>query len=299
LSSRRRSEIEYGRRLHAVLDHIDRHLDSKLDLPALASVANFSPFHFHRIFRALTDEALGDYLRRRRLEVAATRLRTQQRVSILQVALGVGFGSAEAFTRAFRARFGCAPSIWRKRKHGQVSRKPGQGPPKGRRHHRLSRKESAMKVNLVDLQPVSVAYLRQIGPYGRETSAFWMKTVAPWMAANGLLGRDRYGVSLDDPAIVAPAQCRYDACVVSPEKEILTGDPGRKVIPGGRYAVLSYEGTSSNIGSAWDAMLSDWLPQSGLQLDSRPFFEHYPADGRFDPKTGAFTCNICLPVASL
>ncbi len=156
-----------------------------------------------------------------------------------------------------------------------------------------------MKAKLVDLQPVSVAYLRQVGPYGPQTSTFWMKKVAPWMAANGLLGRDRYGVSLDDPAVVPPARCRYDACVASPENEILTSDPGRKMIPGGRYAVLSYEGTSADIGSAWDAMLSGWLPQSGLQLDSRPFFEHYPADGKFNPKSGVFTCNICLPVAPL
>ncbi len=297
--STRRSQIEYARRLHAVLDHIDRHLDAKLDLAALASVANFSPFHFHRIFRALTGEALGDYLRRRRLEVAATRLRAQRRLSVLQVALGVGFGSAEAFTRAFRARFGCAPSIWRHSKRGQGPSKPSQAPPKSGRDHRGSNKESPMNVKLVDLKPVSVAYLRHVGPYGPEISTFWMKKVAPWMAANGLFGRDRYGVSLDDPAIVTPSKCRYDACVASHEQEILTGDPGHKVIPGGRYASLSYEGTSANIGSAWDQMLSDWLPRSGLQLDARPFFEHYPANGRFDPKTGVFTCNICLPVAPL
>jgi len=36
-----------------------------------------------------------------------------------------------------------------------------------------------------------------------------------------------------------------------------------------------------------------------LQLDSRPFFEHYPVDGKFDPKTGRFSCNICVPVAPL
>ena len=92
--------------MNAVIDHIDRHLDKKLDLAALADIASFSPFHFHRLFRALLGEALGDYVRRRRLEIAGVRLLSQPGVSVLNVALGVGFGSAEAFTRAFRAKFG-------------------------------------------------------------------------------------------------------------------------------------------------------------------------------------------------
>ena len=119
------------------------------------------------------------------------------------------------------------------------------------------------------------------------------------MATNDFLGRDRYGVSLDDPEVTAPDQCRYDACIESPPSEVVSGDPGRKVIPGGKYACLTFYGTSAEIGSAWDALLRDWLPRSGLQLDGRPFFEHYPVDGRFDPRTGAFSCNLCLPVAPL
>jgi AraC family transcriptional regulator len=62
---------------------------------------------------------------------------------------------------------------------------------------------------------------------------------------------------------------------------------------------MPYQGTGAGIGAAWDALLRDWLPTSGLQLDARPFFEHYPVDGRYDAKTGAFTCNICVPVAEL
>ena len=101
--------------------------------------------------------------------------------------------------------------------------------------------------------------------------------------------------------VACPADqvCRYDACVPSREGEILSGDPQYKVIPGGRYAALAFEGVGSQIGAAWDSLLRDWLPESGLQLDSRPFFEHYSADGKYDPKTGAFSCDICVPVTAL
>src|SRR5437879_9026523 len=99
--------------MHRVLEHIDRELDQRLDLDALARVANFSPFHFHRLFTAWFGETLGEYVRRRRLEVAAQRLIAQPRLPILQVALSVGFASTEAFARAFKTRFAATPTAWR------------------------------------------------------------------------------------------------------------------------------------------------------------------------------------------
>jgi AraC family transcriptional regulator len=87
--------------MYCVLEHVDRHLDERLELESLARVANFSAFHFHRLFAAWMGETMGEYLRRRRLEVAAQRLVAQPRLPVLPVALGVGFGSAEAFARAF------------------------------------------------------------------------------------------------------------------------------------------------------------------------------------------------------
>jgi AraC family transcriptional regulator len=297
--AQRGSEEEYHRRMNAVVDYIEHHLDQKLDLGTLARVAHFSPFHFHRLFGALMGEPLGDYLRRRRLEVAATRLRAQGRLSVLEVALGVGFGSAEAFTRAFRARFGCSPTQWRNRKTDQVRRKPHQDLRRAGRQHGVPKPEDTMNVKLVDRAPIPVVYLRRTGPYGPGIGRFWADTVAPWMATNDFFGRERYGISLDDPQVTRPERCRYDACIPSPEDEVVSGDPGRKIIPGGRYATLAYEGTSDRIGEAWDAILRDWLPKSGLQLDARPFFEHYPVDGRHDAKTGVFSCHICVPVADL
>ncbi len=299
----RRAAAEYSRRLHAVIDHIDRHLDDKLDLATLARVANFSDFHFHRLFHALTGEPLGDYIRRRRVELAAMRLLSQPGLAILDVAIAVGFGSSEAFGRAFRARYGCTPSAWRKSKPGLAGRKASQASRIAARETGVSSKqETAMtppKVKIIDRDPVHVAYLRYTGPVGPAIGTFWMQTVAPWMDTNNLLGRPRFGVSLDDPTVTKDGNIRYDACVASPREEVLSGNPQRKVIAGGKYAVLKFKGTGAEIGDAWFALLRDWLPKSGMQLDARPFFEHYPVDGEYDEKTGAFTCEICVPIAPL
>lgn len=302
-----RSRAEYERRMHRVLAHIDRHLDAPLDLKTLAGVAHFSPFHFHRLFAASMGETLGDHLRRRRLEIGALRLLSQPGSTVLEVALAVGFGSAEAFAHAFQARFGCSATAWRRRhaqarKADQAQRNPDQvaTAAAGDAPALLyPTPEHAVNVTLVDRPPVTIAYLRHVGPYGEPVLRFWQQVVYPWMVTNQLLDRPRYGMSPDDPSITAPERCRYDAAVEVPAGTPLAGASLEALIPGGRYAVLPFEGTVDTINDAWTALLRDWLPASGLQLDQRPCFEHYPAGARFDPATGVFDCEICVPVAPL
>ena len=305
------SRIEYEHRMHRVIEHIDKHLDQSLDLAQLAEVAHFSPFHFHRLFSAWMGETLGDYLRRRRVEIAAMRLASQPRLTILAAALSVGFGSAEAFTRAFNGRFGCSPTAWRKlqaRSHftnsklGQVDRKNDQASTARVADHEISsqpRVETIMSVRLVDRKPASVVCLRHLGPYGESLSRFWQDVYYPWAVTHNLLGQPRYGISHDDPGITAPDQCRYDACAEVAPDFMPTGKAFKTTGPGGQYAVLDFKGTAATIGDPWNSLLRDWLPSSGLQLDARPCFEYYPKDASYDPKTGEFSCEICIPVVPL
>lgn len=58
----------YIYRINQVIDYVRSHLDEELSLQTLASLATFSPFHFHRIFKALTGETVNDFVRRVRLE---------------------------------------------------------------------------------------------------------------------------------------------------------------------------------------------------------------------------------------
>ena len=282
--------------MHSVMEHIDRHLDEQLELETLAAVANFSAFHFHRLFSAWMGETLGEYLRRRRLEVAAQRLAAQPRLSVLQVALGVGFGSNEAFTRAFKSRFGRTPTAWR---DSEVSNRDQAKRNRDQDREREHPNDGHMKVIIVDRKPTMVAYLRHIGPYGKAISEFWMNEVAPWMETNGLLGRPRYGISLDDPGITAPGKLRYDAAVEVPDHFVGAGRHQTTVIPGGKYAVGKFKGNDRQVGEAWNWLLRDWLSQSSMQLDARPCFEYYPVDAKYDPDTGEFECEISIPVMPL
>ena len=156
-----------------------------------------------------------------------------------------------------------------------------------------------MSVQVIDRQPTPIAYLRHVGPYGPPVTAFWQETVYPWMVANDFLQRPRYGISHDDPAITAEENCRYDAGVALPAGFAATGRMLTTTLPGGRYAVSKFEGTTDEIVAAWARVLREWLPASGMQLDSRPFFEHYPEGTKWDPETGIFDCEICIPVVEL
>ncbi len=317
------SRSEYSRRLQRVLDHIEQHLGEALDLEAVAEVAHFSPFHFHRIFAAWMGETPADYLRGRRLERAAEQLVADRSESVLGIALAVGFGSGESFARAFKTRFGCTPSAWRSESpssrakridtvRGQAAQRDGNpnqfmrkrdqaAGPQGAQHDRSDQffAEINMHVRVVDFPSTRVAFLRNVGPLGTTVGAFCCNTVFPWMAANGLTDRPRYGIGLDDPMTTPPEKLRYDACIEVPDGFDAKHPAGITVLPGGRYAVRSFKGTPATIGSAWMEVFRDWLPSSAMQMDSRPTIEYYPGGSAVDPKTGVFECELWVPVKPL
>ena len=128
---RRALRREYVRRINNVIDYIERHLEEDLNLNDLARVANFSKFHFHRIFRAMVGETINRFVRRLRLERAAGQLIYNQEKTITAVALDCGFSGSAVFARAFREAFGSSPTDWRsggramESKIGKTNSKPG------------------------------------------------------------------------------------------------------------------------------------------------------------------------------
>ena len=107
------ARLEYDKRVNRVIDHVRAHLAEPLTLADLARVAAFSPFHFHRVFRAITGETLFGFIQRVRVERAAAALIGRHDASVLEIALDHGFASAATFARAFRTHFGMSATRWR------------------------------------------------------------------------------------------------------------------------------------------------------------------------------------------
>ncbi|MFI8257089.1 AraC family transcriptional regulator [Streptomyces filamentosus] len=94
--------------LNRALDHVEARLDGELDPAALARIAATSEYHFRRLFSALAGMPLSEYVRRRRLTVAGAEVLAGER-TLLEIAVRYGYGSGEAFARAFRAFHGVGP----------------------------------------------------------------------------------------------------------------------------------------------------------------------------------------------
>lgn len=98
------------KRLRKVANHVDAHLDQPLSLEALAEIAHLSRFHFERVFTEYSGETPMTRVRRLRLELARRRIESGQITSLLELAFDSGYGSAEAFSRAFSSCHGMPPS---------------------------------------------------------------------------------------------------------------------------------------------------------------------------------------------
>jgi len=265
-------------RIAKVVDYVQSHLDEELTPELLAEVAGFSLHHFHRVFRGITDESVMGFVRRLRLERAAQRLRFEA-TSVTTVALDSGYGSHEAFTRAFRARFGISPSAYRRRE------------PRVAVDHDMRLRQEPDRLLLAH---------RYVGPYEGCGEA-WGR-MASWGAPLGVERRAEASVGLayDDPEVTDASRLRYDAAyVVSEALSVELGPPPpgivRKVIPGGTYAVATHRGPLDDILETYVALLGKWLPRRGVELSDEPVVEIYVRPPNLHPPEDLLT-EVCVRV---
>jgi len=316
---------EYVARINRVIDHIDAHLGADLTLDALADVACFSRFHFHRIFSAMVGETVTDYLKRIRLQNAASRLVNNPRDSVTDIAMACGFSSPSVFARAFKERFGVSASAWRagggrapiESRHGtegaaasnagQADRTTGEARGGGLLHPREHLVDDRRKIMTVkgqsievkELPELHVAYIRHIGPYHRIGEAFGK--LMRWAGPRGLLRfpeTKSLAVYRDSPETTEEAKLRSDACITVPEGTKVDGEVGLMRIPGGKFAVGRFEIAGDQFGEAWNALMGGWLPGSGYQPDDRMCYELYLNDHEQHPQK-KFIIDICEPIKPL
>jgi AraC family transcriptional regulator len=274
------TEQTYQERLLKVQRHIQEHLDDELTLVGLARVAHFSPFHFHRIFRGMTGESLAGFIRRLRLERAAMFLRSSRR-PVTRIAFEAGYDSHEAFTRAFRSRFGMAPSAYRRQRIAEDLVGHEDTVVLAERRHSLSRYiitqagGTTMKITVKELPEMRVASVRHTGPYAQCKGAW--DALCMWAGPRGLIGpRTRFfGISHDDPEVTPPDKIRYDACLtiegdIKPERGITL-----QTIGGGRYVTVTHKGPYEKLSDTYAVICGQWAPQSGHELRAAPCLEEY------------------------
>jgi AraC-like DNA-binding protein len=106
--------MDYMHIINCAIDYIEANLTQEIGLSEIAAAAGYSPYHLSRVFRAMTGETPGGYIRKRRLTEAARQLLTSDR-RILDIALDHQYSSQAAFTRAFHLALGTSPGAYRRR----------------------------------------------------------------------------------------------------------------------------------------------------------------------------------------
>lgn len=265
---------------------IETHFAEDISLDEIADAGCASRFHLSRAFGVATGRSIMRYVRGRRLSVAAHTLSGGAR-DILAVALDAGYGSHEAFTRAFREQFGLTPEQVRERRH--LDNLELVEP--------LTMDESFID----DLEPPRFADAKTLliaglgERYSCETAAGipaqWQR-FAPWIGkVPGQVGATAYGVCCNADGA---GNFDYVCGVEVSDFSRVPAEFARVRIPERRYAVFFHRGHVSAIRRTWNTIFNKWLPESGFKVADAPDFERY--DERFDPRSGTGGVEIWLPI---
>ena len=321
-----RRNQHYQDRVNRVLDYVSEHLDGDLSLGQLSGVACFSPFHFHRIFQGITGETLNSHVRRVRLEGAALLMRTSPEERITDIALKVGFPGTAEFSRSFKNHFGRTASSWDRRSPLEKS-KICQAPDMLSFHteEELKRWKAAnnVRARVLRLNAFRYVYTRIFAPYANSRLVERYNAFTAWLGERRIDLRDVVfiGMSLDDPSITPPENCRYDLGVAFPREpggilgEIVRarGGSARPAVRAPEQSACEAQGltirdfTPQQVVSihavgdiaheerAWHYLYRIWLPASGFVPADLPAMELFV---RLPEEIGwqTFDLETCIPV---
>ncbi len=267
--------------------YIESHLAGPLTLDEISGVAGVSRFHMVRAFAAATGFSVMRYVRARRLSEAARALAAGA-PDILSLALDAGYGSHEAFTRAFREHFGVTPETVRAATCLDKLRlqEPIVMDSTALEHLKAPRFQTA--------RPMLVAGIGERCTHengGAGIPNQWQRFHQKVGDIPDRVGKVAYGVCCngDDSG-----NFDYIAGVEVSDFSDLPREFARVRIPEAKYAIFTHDEHISTIRRTVNTIWNHWLPESGMKAADAPSFERY--DEKFDPLTGNGGLEIWIPV---
>ena len=276
-----------------VLAYIEAHQREPINVAELATVAGFSPYHFSRLFTARFGESVMSYVRICRLQSAALRLTGDAPPALIELAFDCGFESQEAFTRAFRRRYGVPPGQF---KRDAVTQKPKENLMPD---ITTSARVEQMK-DLVRRDAFAVAGVRaQFDEQNKSgIPALWPRLIRALPLA-GQAGMLTYGVCWMENK--AEGRFNYLAGVEVKGDAPLPEGFERLNIAAQDYAVfrLTVDGgpLHPQMQAAMPKIWGEMLPKSGLKVAQAPDLEIYPGD--FEPMRKGSYVDIYIAIATV
>ncbi|MCF5854437.1 AraC family transcriptional regulator [Aeromonas veronii] len=294
------SALDYRKPVFKAMDYISHHLDDNPGLDEVAAAAAISTFHFHRIFKTMVGETIAGFTRRLRMERAARRLLASPQSDITTLALAAGFSSSQNFAKTFRLHFAMSPSEYRQQQGGNWKSKIGNDPLPfdtydGLVMHPVTEHPGLLQGASVRQMPARrVAYMRRLGPYGKETCEQAHRDLLELFASDeAMTPAGTLSLYWDIPDITDETRCRTDVCIeLGPEipawRQLTT-----QTIAAGPYAVCHFIARGDQLVACWETAFR-WVVGQGLNCDDRPCYEQYHAGT--DPDREHYVFDICIPL---
>ncbi len=284
--------VDYRNRVNRVFEYIDENLDADLSLETISSIASFSPYHFHRVFKFITQETLNEYVTRKRVEKAASFL-LHKDLSITEISVRCGFNDGSSFTRAFKKYYQTSPSEFKNQhpnkfsKIRQLKRKNGQEYPSHDQYISIITNlknwiTMNAKIEIKTVSKMNLAHIPVMGPQNLENA---FDTLIQWATPNGLMNQDTKMVTIyyDSFKVTEAQKVRMSAGMVL-ETEIETGDEIRLTsIEAGRCIVGHFEIGIHEFEKSWTGLFL-WMNQNGYKKTDKTPFEIYHNDFRKHPQ---------------
>lgn len=262
--------MDWIERLNHAINHIEEHLTEEIDYERLGQIACCSSYHFQRMFTYMAGIPLGEYIRRRRMSMAAVDLQGNDQ-KIIDVAAKYGYQSPTAFNRAFQSIHGIAPSAVKSEGVSVKSFPPIQFKiiVKGveEMEYRIETKEAFRIVG------VSVPLHKDIEKNFTVIPPKWQE-----VAMNGTLQRLCAIMDTEPMGVLGISTCndtepwRYYIAVSSTQEK---DDFEEYVVPAATWAIFSGEGTNQSIQELERRIVTEWLPTSGYEYGNAPDVEVY------------------------
>ncbi|WP_028560299.1 helix-turn-helix domain-containing protein [Paenibacillus pinihumi] len=279
--------MEYLDRIMASVRYIERHLDQKLKIDDIAKHAGYSSFHFQRLFHQITFQTIGQYIHARKMTEAAKMLR-ESRLRIVDVSYQFGFESHEAFTRAFKARFGVLPNQWKR----SAVIPPNLIMP--------ALKEDYL-AHIGQLEPEAIEQVEMeammVRGYHAEDSTIENIHRSWEQLSNSCLNRDvpKYGIVQYPECMDGEVAYSYLAATDIEQLKALEGQQ-RFHIPGGKYQVFWHRGEVEKLPLTYRYIYGTWFTRNPVPLVGGFDFEYY--DGSFQAVNDAEAMvKIYVPIA--
>lgn len=274
------------------IEYIEDNLDNELRIEDVATIAYMSRFHYQRMFSMLTGYTVSEYIRNRRITVAAQEL-IYSGSKVIDVAMRYGYESPEAFSKAFRRIHGTSPSIAKK------NSQPLKAYPKLSFQIQL-KGDVEMDYKIVEKEMFTVVgkSIRTTiinGENHRSISNFWNESnqngFSKELAKNsGSLGL--IGICLD-----FDKQQENLTYLIGAEKDVknIPSDWEERQIPAANWAVFPVNGAMPDaMPKVWGRIFSEWFPSTGYEHAGGPEMEVYLSDA--DPASEDYYSEIWIPI---